>query len=140
MNLYDVFQKLTAGEMAGWALVLLILLFSLIQISPLKINPWDRIFGWIGKKTNGNLDRELKELQKQVRGLWINNHRQTLLTFARECRNEIAHSSDEWANALNVADEYETYCEKNGVTNGVVKADTEYIRNLYQELSRDHRI
>ena len=43
MNVIDMLQKLTAGEMAGWAVVLLILLFSLIQISPVKLNPWDSI-------------------------------------------------------------------------------------------------
>jgi len=41
---------------------------------------------------------------------------------------------------LNVADEYEMYCEKHEVMNGVVKQDTQYIRGLYQELSRDHKL
>ena len=72
--------------------------------------------------------------------MWINQHRQSILTYARECRGEISHSSDEWSHILTLAAEYESYCEKNAVTNGVVKADTEYIRQLYQELSREHRI
>ena len=61
-------------------------------------------------------------------------------TFARECREEITHSADEWSHILTVAEEYEEHCKRNNVSNGIVKADTEYIRNLYQELSRDHRI
>ena len=126
MNLYDAFQKLTAGELAGWALAVLIMLFSLIQISPLKLNPWDKILGWFGRKLNGKT--------------WINHHRQCILTFARECRAEIQHSSDEWTNVLNVAEEYEKYVTENKITNGIITQDTEYLRNLYQELSRDHRI
>ena len=43
--------------------------------------------------------------------MWINNHRQHILTFARECRANIEHSSDEWTNVLNVAEEYEKYVE-----------------------------
>lgn len=137
MPVTTVFQSLTGGEIAGWGLAFLILLLSLIQISPLKLNPWDRILGWLGKKLNG---AQLAALQKQVTTLWINNHRQTLLTFARECRSDIYHSSEEWTHVLNVAEEYEQYCLKHEVSNGVVKQDTMYIRTLYQDLSRNHQL
>ena len=53
MSVKDAWQTLTGGELAGWAITLLILLLSLIQISPLKLNPWDSIFAWIGKKMTG---------------------------------------------------------------------------------------
>jgi len=140
MTLYEMTRRLTTGELAGWAVVLLIILFSLIQVSPLKLNPWDRIFGWFGRKINGEMRDQLKELKKQVSDLWINNHRQSILAFARECRAEIDHDAEEWNHILSVADEYEVYCQKNVVSNGVVKADTKYIRDLYQKLSREHRI
>ena len=133
MTVYEIMQKLTGGELAGWAVVLLILILSVVQISPLKLNPWDGIFSWLGGKLNG-------KITKQVQDLWINTHRQTLLTFARECRAGVEHSADEWAYTLNVADEYEAFCEKYDVTNGVVRADTRYIRELYHELSREHKI
>jgi len=140
MTITEVLQKVTAGELAGWACVLLILLLSLIQISPLKLNPWDHIFGWIGKKTNGATAKRLELLEKQIRDMWINNHRQHILTFARECRANIEHSSDEWTNVLNVAEEYEKYVEENHVTNGIITQDTAYLRTLYQELSRERKI
>ena len=140
MNLMEVIQKLTAGELAGWAVVLIILLFSLIQISPFKLNPWDNILGWVGQKVNGKIYSQIEAQQKQVSDLWINAHRQSILTFARECRAGIDHDAEEWNHILSVADEYEVYCSSHAVSNGVVKADTTYIRNLYQELSREHRI
>ena len=140
MTIYEVMSKLTAGKMAGWAVVLLILLLSLVQISPVKLNPWDNIFGWIGKKTNGETEKRLDKLEKHTCEMWINNHRQTILTFARECRSDIEHSSDEWTNVLNVAEEYEKYVTENRVTNGIITQDTEYIRKLYQEMCREHRI
>lgn len=136
MTVTDFIQKLTAGELAGWAVALLILFLSLIQISPLKVNPWDKILGWFGKKLNGSLT----SLQRQTQDIWINIHRQTLLTFARECRHDVIHSADEWAYVLNIADEYEQYCDSKNVPNGVVRADTRYLRDLYLELSREHKI
>ena len=140
MTIFEMAAKMTGGELAGWAAVLIIMLLSLVQIAPVKLNPWDSLFGWVGKKMNGQIQEQMDRLQKQVSDLWINSHRQSILTFARECRADIDHDAEEWNHILSVADEYETYCEKNTVSNGVVKADTRYIRELYQELSRQHRI
>ena len=140
MTIVEMITKMTGGEMAGWAAVLIIIALSLVQIAPVRLNPWDSLFSWIGKKMNGRLQEQMENLQKQVSDLWINSHRQSILTFARECRADIDHDAEEWNHILSVADEYETYCEKNIVSNGVVKADTRYIRELYQELSRQHRI
>ena len=140
MTLAEVLQRMTGGEKAGWAAVLLILLLSLIQIAPVKLNPWDKILGWIGKKTQGEMRKQVSDLQKQITDIWISSHRQCILTFARECRANIHHDAEEWNHVLSIADEYEVYCESHGVSNGVVKADTRYIRDLYQEMSRDHRI
>ena len=86
------------------------------------------------------LKTQINDLQKQVTDIWISNHRQSILTFARECRAKIDHDAEEWNHILSIADEYETYCSKHAVSNGVVKADTMYIRGLYQELSRGGRI
>ena len=132
MTINEIWEFLRGLDL-GWTGAAILLLLSLIQISPVKLDPWDRIFAWIGGKLNGNL-------QKQVREIWINMHRQAILQFARECRAGQEHSEEEWSHVLNVADEYEQYCQKNSVINGVVKQDTLYIRQLYQELSRDHRI
>ena len=140
MAIAEVLQRMTSGEKAGWAVTLLILLLSLIQIAPVKLNPWDRIFGWIGKKTQGEMRKQITDLQKQVADIWISSHRQGILTFARECRADIDHDAEEWNHILSIADEYEVYCNTHAVSNGVVKADTRYIRDLYQDLSRGHKI
>lgn len=140
MTVTEFFAKVTAGDAAGWLFAALVVLLSLVQISPLKVNPWDSIFGWFGRKMNGGTEQKLKDLEKQIMDMWINNHRQSILTFARECRADIGHSSDEWSNVLNIAEEYEHYVKEKNVTNGIISQDTEYLRNLYQELSRDHKI
>ena len=136
MGLNEILSKLNAGYVTAGVVVLL----SLIQISPLKLNPWDTILGWMGKKLNGGMVKRLQEVEKQIRDMWINTHRQSILTFARECRADMRHDAEEWNHILSIADEYEVYCQKNTVSNGVVKADTEYIRGLYQELSHNHKI
>ncbi len=140
MTINDVLQKISAGDTVGWVFEGLIVLLSLIQISPLKLNPWNRIFAWFGKKKKAETESRLKELEKQIMDMWINNHRQSILTFARESRSGISHSSDEWGNVLNIAEEYEHYVKEKNTTGGIISQDTEYLRNLYQELSREHKI
>ena len=140
MTILEVVNRMTAGEVAGWVVVVLIILFSLIQISPLRLNPWDSILGWLGRKINGETEKQLKELKKQVQDMWVASHRQTVLTFAREARAGVEHSSDEWTNVLNIIAEYEQFVMASKISNGIVKADSEYIRGLYLELSRGHRI
>lgn len=136
MGLNEILSKLNLGCVTAGIVILL----SLIQISPLKLNPWDKLLGWFGKKLNGSTEKRLETVEKQIRDMWINNHRQTVLTFARECRANIEHSSDEWTNVLNVAEEYEKYVIENKITNGIITQDTEYLRKLYQELSREHKL
>ena len=140
MSITDFFSSLTGGQIAGWGLAALIALLSIIQISPLKLNPWDNLLGWFGKKLNGATEKRLEHVEKQIQQMWINNHRFAILTFARECRSDISHSSDEWTNVLNVAEEYEKYVTENKVTNGIITQDTAYLRRLYQELSREKKI
>jgi len=140
MNIYEAISRMTDGELAGWALVLIILLMSLIEVSPLKLNPWEKILGWIGRKMNGETEKRLKTVEKQIMDMWVNGHRNSILIFAREARAGIEHSSDEWTNVLNQAEEYEAFVRDKKITNGIITQDTEYIRNLYQELSREHRI
>ncbi len=136
MGLNEILSRLNAGYITAGIIILL----SLIQISPLKLNPWDKLLGWFGKKLNGATEKRLETVEKQIRDMWINNHRQTVLTFARECRADIEHSSDEWTNVLNVAEEYEKYVIENKITHGIITQDTVYLRKLYQELSREHKL
>ena len=46
MPINSLFQAMTGGEIAGWGLAVLAAFMTLIQISPLKLNPWDRILAW----------------------------------------------------------------------------------------------
>jgi hypothetical protein len=134
VNVIDIFPQLgNLKDMTfiGWWV--LFFTFSLVQISPIKINPWTTILRWIGNALTGDLRKDLNSLITDFR-------RQTIVTFARECRKDVEHSAEEWGHVLEVAEEYEAYCEKHNIKNGRIRQDTKYIRDLYQEMSRSHRI
>ena len=143
MDVAQIINKFGTPDPGCWLIAILAVL-SLIQISPIKINPWDAILGWLGRKLNGkeltNLQGEVGELRKQVNGMWVSAHRHAILTFARELRAGIEHSTDEWSNVLTLIDEYEVYCEKNHIANGVVKQDSIFINTMYQQLSVEQKL
>ena len=60
MPINTLFHSMTGSEIAGWGLAVLAILMTLVQISPLKLNPWDRILAWLGQKLNG---KQLADLQ-----------------------------------------------------------------------------
>lgn len=134
MNVIDFFPQIGNFKdmtfLGWWALFILL---SLIQVSPIKINPWSAILRWLGNALTGDLRKDLNSLITDVR-------RQTILTFARECRQGVEHSTEEWDHVLQVAEEYESFCTANNIKNGKIKQDTKFIRDLYQEMSREHRI
>ena len=134
MNVIDIFPQLDNIKnmtFIGWWVLFIAL--SLIEIAPIKVNPWMTILRWIGNALTGDLRKDLNGLITDVR-------RQTILTFARECRHEVEHSAEEWNHVLQVAEEYEAYCNKYNIKNGKIKQDTKFIRDLYQEMSRAHKI
>ena len=134
MNIIDIFPQLSDLKdmtFIGWWV--LFITFSLVQISPIKINPWSTLLRWVGNMLTGDLRKDLNSLITDYR-------RQTILTFARECRHGVEHSAEEWNHVLQVAEEYEVYCSTNNIKNGRIKQDTKFIRDLYQEMSREHRI
>lgn len=140
MNLITFWNNLNERGVTGWILAGILILLSLIEISPLKINPLGAILGWIGKRMNSSMEKDLDGLRKQVQDMWVNGHRTAILSFAREARSGVQHSESEWTNILNMAREYEIYVDTHAIANGVVREDTAYIRSLYQKLSDEHKV
>ena len=147
MTFYEILTSMNAGDLGRWAVLILVVVMSLIEIAPVKLNPWKATLGWLGKRLNGAVEEKLREmetkiddLEKHTLELWINQTRSSILIFARECRANVTHDSEEWANVLNNAAKYEAFIRKHNYPNGVVQSNIDYIRNLYQDLSRERKI
>ncbi len=126
-----LFEYVRNGSISNIGIIILVVL-SLVQISPVKFNPYDKFFEWLRRKLLG-------DFHERVNSVWVNFIRQHILRFARECRQNIIHSLDEWQYVLSIASEYEIYCKDNHIANGVIDAETHYIRNLFQEISHERK-
>lgn len=134
--LLALFDYVRNGSISNIGIFILIIL-SFVQISPIKFNPYDKFFSWLRRKLLGDFNEDIKDFRERIDSVWINFNRQHILRFARECRQNINHSRDEWRYVLSIANDYEKYCRDNNLTNGIIEAETEYIRDLYQERIRD---
>ena len=74
----------------------IIVFTGLIQIVPIKINPWSALFKWIGKLITGNACGKIDDLIKQVDENEKDRIRWEVLDFDNSCRNGSRHTRDEF--------------------------------------------
>lgn len=144
MNLQEIL--LSGG---GAALVLM----SLVEISPIKINPWSSFLKWLGRAINADVIQELgtvKATQAETRKR-LETHistdekreadhcRARILRFNNELLREIPHTKEEFIDVLKDIDDYERYCrEHQEYANGRAIHAITNIGRVYDERLAKH--
>ena len=145
-ELLDIF----AVNKEFWVIVLL----SIVEITPIKIKPWSFIFEWIGRRTNvalsnkiDNIENSQKEMSDKVGGMQTqidvmkrefevknaNDWRWDILDFFNSSRNNRPHSKEEWEHAIDQVKKYEKHVERHEIDNGVLEEASRWLRNEYQK-------
>lgn len=106
---------------------------TIIQIAPIKINPWSWLFAWIGEAMLGDFKKEMRSFKADQENKNANDMRWAIINFANSCRRGEAHSKDAWRHIINQISEYNKYTEEHGIINGVIDAESEYLHQLYKE-------
>lgn len=102
----------------------LLVVLTVIEITPIKINPWSAVFKWLGKAINADVLSELNDvkaaqlatqdaLDEHIRIDDERNadmHRQRILAFNNELLRDIPHTQEDFIEVLTEIDCYETYC------------------------------
>lgn len=94
-----------------------LLLLTLIQIAPIKLNPWSRIAQTIGRAINAEVLAELKQTNERLEAhiqaadernadMW----RANILRFNSELIRCLPHTKEDFNNIFLDIDDYETYC------------------------------
>ena len=116
-----------------------------IQISPIKLNPWSKLLGWIGKIINAELLKKIEEqdakfgyMQRIIDENEKDRIRHEVLTFANQCRNHVMHTQDEFQHILAINKKYHDLLDKHKESNGVFDAEYEYILELYHECQHNN--
>ena len=120
MSLYDWLQ---AGGGAA------LLLMTLVQIAPIKINPWSAVARGIGKTMNKDM---MDKLENRMDKDDADACRTRILRFADELRRGVEHSEEFFNQILDDVSDYEHYClehpnyKNNKAGNAIAEIDKVY--------------
>lgn len=94
---------------------LLLVLMTLVQIAPVKINPWS----WFGRVINADISKEIAEIKTKLdkhvtmdARRTADGHRARILHFNNELLRDIDHTKEEFIEVLAEIDAYEEYCRE----------------------------
>lgn len=104
---------------------------TLVEVAPIKINPWKTLLEWAGSVINAEFHRDLLEMKTDFENHKANEMRWNILNFANSCRRGEEHGKDEWRHVVSQIAEYEEYTETKEIINGVIDEDSRYLRELY---------
>ncbi len=137
MNIIDIWNLKTGLSVTATALIVLM---TLIQIAPIKLNPWDKILTWLGNHMNADIvkrvdviEAKLDEHIKESSDEMIRKIRADILSFGNSCMNGQLHTKEEFEFVISECDQYEKYIEKTQAKNGVATATIQEIRRLYKK-------
>lgn len=125
MNLKEIFDNLNLGNLS----IICFLALSLIEISPIKINPWSMLIKWFARMLGiSDLKTEIvqvrdrmDELEKKIDNMKISEEekdqlkealasRRRILRFNDELLLKIKHSKEMFNDILKDITDYDNYC------------------------------
>ncbi|MBR2890372.1 MAG: hypothetical protein IKC09_08875 [Oscillospiraceae bacterium] len=113
-------QELLLGGGGG-----LLVLLTLIQISPIKINPWSMIARCLGRAINKDVLDKLQAVEDEQKNIKsemakqkaeadkreADGWRADILRFNMELVKHTKHTREDYIEILDIIDKYETYCD-----------------------------
>ena len=125
---------------------LLFLLFSLVEIAPVKWNPWSALAKALGRAVNADLLKELSAtkaaLEKHIQiddERNADGHRAKILAFNTELLRGIDHTREDFIEVLAEIDQYESYCRSHpDYKNNRAKYAIANIGRVYNDRLKKH--
>ena len=146
-----MFQRIASmslTELCGYIALILGILSVVVQVTPIKLNPWTWIARKIGKAINhdelNKIDRigvELANLCLTVDERDAKRDRESILVFGDELifDPERRHSKDRFDNIMQHITDYEKYCSEHPeFKNNMTEATTKLIQTTYEKCMKEH--
>jgi len=137
MTLANIIENITAGGIVS----VLVIVTLLIQIAPIKLDPWS----WIGDQLNKHMSQRVDNIEKnmtiidnKLNAHIVESYRTNILDFADKVMSGQVYTKDKWSQMIKVCDLYEKYVKDNNLLNGDATEAIEYIREKYHELRKNN--
>ena len=129
----DVKELLTGGS------GLLLTLMTLVEIAPVKVDPWSWLARTVGKAVNADITAKLEAHITMDDRRAADGHRARILHFNNELLRDIPHTKEEFIEVLAEIDAYDGYCREHpDYPNNRAVLAIENIRESYKECLRRH--
>lgn len=119
-----------------------VVVMSLVEVSPIKINPWS----WIGKVLNKDIlnklekvEQDVAEVKREVGESSAVTSRYRILRFDDEILHDIKHSKEHFDQILLDIDVYEKFCEEHpDFKNNLAVMAIKHIKEIYSKCSHEN--
>lgn len=149
----EAFLDLTAGQITGSIALLLVILASVFEVSKIKINPWSRLLGCIGRAINKDVLEKVDVLECEIikikedadeRNAKLEMReakaaRTRILRFGDECIHNVKHSKEHFDQIMRDIKDYELYCNEHpNFENNTAVNTIAIINEIYLNRMRNH--
>lgn len=142
MTVKEMAEALLADK--GPIMLVCFIAMTLIQVSPIKINPWSAIFRWLGNQLNADVLDKINTVEdrldlhiKDSAEAELKARRTSILDFSSSVIRGVNYHKEKFDFMITECDNYQTYCHENDIKNGVAEASIAEIRRIYQEHIRN---
>lgn len=105
----------------------LLIVLTLVQVAPIRINPWSAIARTIGKALNADLNEKMDANEAKTA-------RYRILRFDDEIRHKMRHSKEHFDQIIEDVDTYECYCQDHPrFPNGKAVSATDNVKRTYEK-------
>lgn len=140
MTLNDI--ALLFRDNGGMIAICIAVIMSLVEISPIKINPWS----WLGNTLNKGILKKLEkvendvaEVKKEIGESSAVASRYRILRFDDEILHEMKHTKEHFDQILLDIDVYEKFCEQHpDFKNNLAVMAIKHIKSVYEKCSREN--
>lgn len=134
-------QDMTVGQLTGSIALIMAGAATLIQIAPIKIDPWTALARAIGRAINGEVLEKVEKMEADITSIKENADergakaaRARILRFGDEIRHGVEHSKEHFDDILSDITEYEVYCSTHiHFKNNRTKLTSKIIEDTYQK-------
>lgn len=118
---------------------LLLVAMTLVQIAPVKVNPWSWLARTVGRAVNAEVIKKLDDHITMDDRRTADGHRARILHFNNELLRNLPHTKEEFIEVLAEIDAYEHYCSEHPeYPNNRAVLAIENIQEVYKERLKKH--
>ena len=140
--------ELSLGDLASAGIVSLIAITGILEVSPIKVNPWSAIGKVINRpvldkqveleKKIDLMDGKIEDVKDRQEESEVKAARMRIQRFADELYSNVRHSKEHFDLILMDITQYNNYCNTHpGFVNEKTKVAQEIITDIYEKCLRD---